>query len=262
MKPNYPAGCKRVIYDRDGRYLRCLRRPNMSLNFDGIEKFVAEGILTKKGELVPADVIITATGYSTNTFPIPLKGSSGQTVEEYYDAHDGPQAYHGTTVPGFPNMCLISGPNTVTGHNSVIYSTEVQVSYIMKLLRPVIQGKISYFDVTDSATESYNKTVQSWLADSIYNQCVSWYRVKRPKKDATTSDSQEAGKAAAMFPGPLILMKWWMRKVAWKDYEVHGPGAEDWKRKTTWSSQLRGSLALLGICGVVLASVTQYRARA
>jgi cation diffusion facilitator CzcD-associated flavoprotein CzcO len=65
MIPDYPPGCKRIIFDRDGSYLKCLSRPNMQLNFDGIEKIVEGGLVTKKGEYKPFDVIISATGYAT-----------------------------------------------------------------------------------------------------------------------------------------------------------------------------------------------------
>lgn len=35
----------------------------MHLTYDAIDKIVPEGILTKKGDLIPLDVIIFATGF-------------------------------------------------------------------------------------------------------------------------------------------------------------------------------------------------------
>lgn len=75
-------GCKRIIFDRDASYLKCLHKPNMKLNFDGIRKIVEGGLITKKGkrhlhlapahslifcegEFCPFDVLIFATGYAT-----------------------------------------------------------------------------------------------------------------------------------------------------------------------------------------------------
>jgi hypothetical protein len=41
-------GCRRMI--RDKSYLSSLHRPNISLNWDGIERVTETGILTKKGK--------------------------------------------------------------------------------------------------------------------------------------------------------------------------------------------------------------------
>ncbi|TFK97994.1 hypothetical protein BDV98DRAFT_573741 [Pterulicium gracile] len=265
--PDYAPGCKRIISDRDGMYLKCLNQPNIELNFDGIKKIVEGGVITRTDEFLPADVIITATGYTTNTFPIALRGRTGKTVEEYYDSHNGAQAYHGTTVPGFPNFCMISGPNTVTGHNSVIYSTEVQVDYIMKLLRPLLQGKVAAFDVKDEATEAYNNRLQYWLSNSIYSGCVSWYRIQKPgqRSPPTPSpdgqrvrpDPNSAGKPN-IFPGPLIVMQWWMRRPIWTDYDVFGQGAEKWKNGVLLRRRLRGVFIVLGLVAAAYVGCDPY----
>jgi hypothetical protein len=38
-----------------------------------------------------------------------IKGSDGKTLVEYFDAKDGPAAYLGTCVPGFPNYFVLLG---------------------------------------------------------------------------------------------------------------------------------------------------------
>ena len=40
-------GCKRILFDSN--YLAALRRPNLALNWEGIEAVMEGGILTKKG---------------------------------------------------------------------------------------------------------------------------------------------------------------------------------------------------------------------
>jgi hypothetical protein len=40
-------GCKRLLFDTD--YLAALHRPNLTLNSDGIETIVEDGIVTTKG---------------------------------------------------------------------------------------------------------------------------------------------------------------------------------------------------------------------
>ncbi len=44
-------------------------------------------------------------------------------------------AYKGTTVPGFPNLFMIVGPNTGQGHTSMVFIIESQVAYIRDAIR-------------------------------------------------------------------------------------------------------------------------------
>lgn len=214
MTPNYPPGCKRIIFDPG--YLTSLHQKNVHLNFDGVERFTQDGIVTKTGEHVPLDIVITATGFTTDVFPIPIVGTSGKTIQEYYDSVGGPQAYLGTTLPGFPNLFLISGPNTVTGHNSVIFSTEVQINYIAQLLQPLLNSQLDALAPTESATESYNGYIQRWLSHTRFVSCASWYRTGKE------------GKVFSPFPGPSTLFWWWLRRVRWEDYRVE-EGSAKWK---------------------------------
>jgi len=63
-------GCKRVIFDTN--WLASLHKPNMKITFDGVGSIYEEGIITKKGEKMPFDVLIFATGFVTvrNSFII------------------------------------------------------------------------------------------------------------------------------------------------------------------------------------------------
>ena len=46
-----------------------------------------------------------------------------------------PRAYLGMSVPGFPNMFLLYGPNTNGGTGSVIYTIEAGVNHVIAALR-------------------------------------------------------------------------------------------------------------------------------
>lgn len=51
-----------------------------------------------------------------------------------------PQAYYGTCVSQFPNFFIMMGPNTATGHVSVIYTTECQINFTLRAIRPILQA--------------------------------------------------------------------------------------------------------------------------
>ena len=110
------------------------------------------------------------------------------------------------------------GPNTTTGHTSVIFSEESQVPYILQLLAPVRLGALTSVAPTDAAADKYNEMLQARLEDSVWTQCASWYR------------TGAQGRIFSTFPGPLVLLQWWLRKPRWDDFEVQGPNAEQWRR--------------------------------
>jgi len=101
--PTYPIGCKRIVRDRG--YLESLNRPNVRLTFDHIASVEPDGVIMATGEKVPLDVIICGTGFIADNYPFNLRGTRS-TLKEYNDAHGGPMAYLGSTVPGFPNLFM------------------------------------------------------------------------------------------------------------------------------------------------------------
>lgn len=70
-------------------------------------------------------MIILATGYQTNrAIGFPILGRNGESVDDRWRSIGGPAAYGTIAVHGFPNMFLVKGPNTVTGHTSSILVAE------------------------------------------------------------------------------------------------------------------------------------------
>ncbi|THH30107.1 hypothetical protein EUX98_g4084 [Antrodiella citrinella] len=233
--PTYPFGCKRFIVDPG--YLEALHRPNNDVNFDGIAEVTEKGILTKKGKHFDCDVIIEATGFIVDEFPIKMKGRDGATIQEYFQAQGGPTAYKGTAVPNFPNFYTIFGPNTTTGHGSVIYTEEVQIDYIMQMLSPVINGLASSFEVTHEATDAWNARIHKKLSTAVWSACQSWYRVGHD------------GKNSSIWPGLLIEQWWQLRRPVWSHYKA--VGAYKWQEtrrgKTLWEiAEVGGAIAALG----------------
>ncbi|KAF9470688.1 FAD/NAD(P)-binding domain-containing protein [Pholiota conissans] len=229
--PDYPMGCKRIIFDSN--YLSALHRPNLDLNYDGIDTIVEDGILTKTGEHIQLDTLIFSTGYVTDSYPIAIKGRKGQTVQDYYDEQKGPKAYLGTCLPGFPNFFMIFGPNITTGHTSVVWTNELQVNYIMQLINPVLQKKVISIEVTEKATDDYDGMIQRRLSKSVFTQCHSWYRVGG------------TGKITNAFPEPARMFYLWFRRPNWNHYL--GIGADSWLKSQRLHQRLRrvGQLALL-----------------
>jgi hypothetical protein len=180
-------------------------------------------------------------------------------------------AYLGSTVPGFPNFFMMqgmsrsaclnetnfffpthtvaryvlfdTGPNTTTGHTSVIFSEESQVPYLLQLLEPLRTGLLESVAPTDAATDRYNDMLQERLRDTVWSQCASWYRVGG------------RGRITSTFPGPLVLFWWWLRRIRWEDYEIKGRGAEEWHRRHARQWSYKSLLVMVALVGLLVALV-------
>ena len=79
-------------------------------------------------------MIVYATGFYTNPFlkEIEVTGEGGRSLRDHWAS--GASAYMGLMTAGFPNLFVLYGPNTNTGHTSIIYKLENQVSYVLQLM--------------------------------------------------------------------------------------------------------------------------------
>ncbi|KAK0944990.1 hypothetical protein LTR29_003582 [Friedmanniomyces endolithicus] len=141
--PTHEIGCKRKVMDTD--YLTTLHRDNMELiSDDSVTEITEAGVRCKSGREVKADAIVRATGFEVfrMLFPMQIVGQNGVTLNEHWDTHHqgSAQAYFGTCVPGFPNFFTLMGPNTVTGHLSVIYTVECQINFVLRLVGPILKS--------------------------------------------------------------------------------------------------------------------------
>lgn len=138
MTPDYGIGCKRRIYDK--RWLSGLNDPNIELTTQPLSRVTEHSVVIGPGATypknaqekdypereVPADIIVLANGFDTTRWLHPLKvvGKSGKDLVQVMEERGGAQVYQGTAMDGFPNFFLLFGPNTATGHTSVIFTSE------------------------------------------------------------------------------------------------------------------------------------------
>ena len=134
--PDYTFGCKRVLFS--SHFLPALQAPNAELVTDPIASLTERGILTADGTEREVDCIIYGTGFRTTQFMFPMEvsGTGGRTLREAWA--EGAHAHLGITVPGFPSLFLVYGPNTNTSGGSIIFYEETQVAYIRQAIEHVV----------------------------------------------------------------------------------------------------------------------------
>ena len=178
--PDYPIGCKRIIPTND--YYPAICRDNVCIETSLIDKIEGNQIITKDGSHHEVDVIIFGTGFEANIFISPVKiiGLNEIKLDDVWS--NGAEAYRGVMVPNFPNFYICYGPNTNTGHVSIIYMIESQIMFIMKCLKYLKNNKLNYLDVKNTAMESYNNKLQKKLSETVWaSNCGSWYKTEEGK---------------------------------------------------------------------------------
>ncbi|KAF2255824.1 FAD/NAD(P)-binding domain-containing protein [Trematosphaeria pertusa] len=190
LTPNYGIGCKRRIFDK--RWYQSLNEPNIELTTQPLTRVNEHSVIIGPGAMyppaakggfpereVPADVIVLANGFDTTKWLHPLKvaGKGGKDLVDTMEERGGAQAYQGTAMDGFPNFFIIFGPNTATGHSSVVLATENMVNYSLKFIKLLLNGEASTVDVKHDAEVAYTNEIQRSLKDTVFMSggCTSWY---------------------------------------------------------------------------------------
>ncbi|MFO7280809.1 MAG: NAD(P)/FAD-dependent oxidoreductase [Thermoanaerobacterales bacterium] len=198
--PNYPPGAKRMIRD-NGVWASALKRDNVRLITTGIREITPSGLVTVDGTAHDVDVIIYGTGFTASKFLAPMKvtGRDGVDLHEHWQGE--PRAYLGITVPGFPNLFCLYGPNTnIVINGSIIYFSECGVRYIMGLLEMALRRGKRAVDVRREVHDRFNEEVDranelmAWGASDVN----SWY------KNASGRVSQN---------WPFTLLEYWQRTL-------------------------------------------------
>ncbi|KIJ55056.1 hypothetical protein M422DRAFT_73698 [Sphaerobolus stellatus SS14] len=175
--PEVPVACKRRVYDQDGHYMKMIHSPNFHLTNEPILEILPEGVQTA-GQIYPADIIVYATGFVTNKGlgPVKIQGRNGEWLDDHWKKLGGPGAYNNTAVHGFPNFMILYGPNSTTGHNSVIFTIESHLRYSLKIIEPLLKGEASTFEVNEIEERNYVQRIQKVSKTRLfYAACTNWY---------------------------------------------------------------------------------------
>ena len=194
LTPDYGVGCKRRIFD--ATWFPGLHDPNVDLTTQPLTSLQAKSVTLGPGRTypdpkntsspartdeitLPADTVILANGYDVTTWlhPLRIRGKGGKYMHDVWEERGGPQAYMGAAMDGFPNFFIIFGPNTATGHSSVILASENMANYSLKFMKPLLNGDVKTFEVKKEAEVAWTSDMQEKLKDTVWMSggCHSWY---------------------------------------------------------------------------------------
>lgn len=176
--PSFKIGCKRLIYDHS--YIPALSDSRLDITNIQIEQINKNSILLKDGSEIEADVIVACTGYDVANcfFSYEIIGRNNLNIQSLWK-EEGVTAYNTTLVKDCPNFFMIGGPNTASGHSSVILAIENGCSYFGKVASKVLSGEYKSVSVKSDKYYEWFKTTQNELESAVFGSefggCKSWY---------------------------------------------------------------------------------------
>jgi 4-hydroxyacetophenone monooxygenase len=176
--PDYPPYGKRPLLDNG--WFRTMARDDVALVTTDVAEIRPTGVTTVDGTEHEFDVLVYATGFQPQQLlsPMEIRGRSGATLRETW-GEDNATAHLGITIPDFPNLFCLLGPNTFAGHGgSGILTIELEMRYVMEMLKLMAEQGITSVDCRQAVHDAYNVELDEALSKTIwaYPGMTTYYR--------------------------------------------------------------------------------------
>ena len=107
--PRYNPWDQRLCAVPDGDLFAAIRSGKVEVVTEVIDRFVADGIRLASGDVLPADIVVTATGLEMQLF-----GGAALVVDGEPVAMSETMLYKGMMIGGVPNMSVMIGYNNAS----------------------------------------------------------------------------------------------------------------------------------------------------
>jgi 4-hydroxyacetophenone monooxygenase len=176
--PSYPPGAKRMLRDNDV-WSAALCAKNTTLETSPIERITPEGIVTKDGTLHEVDLIVCATGFRASDYldGVEIVGRGGVEIHDFWGGDA--RAYNGLSVPGFPNLFMLYGPNVVgVVQGSLFFMIERATEFAIKAMHEVLLRGAKGIDVKPEAFNRFVAWVDEASRRMVWGQPYvnTWYQ--------------------------------------------------------------------------------------
>ncbi len=174
MTVDFAMGCKRILLSN--RWYQALAQPNVRVVDGHVREVRANSIVDGEGVEHPVDTLILATGYHAAAPPVAelFLHADGRSMSEHFES-GGAQAYLGTHVAGYPNLFILTGPNSFV-YSSIVDVIEAQVERIALAVNFARHHNIGSISVSVAVQETYNVELQEALSRTVWaSGCSSWF---------------------------------------------------------------------------------------
>jgi 4-hydroxyacetophenone monooxygenase len=213
--PSYPPFGKRMLLDN--RWFKAITRGDVHLETGRIQEVGADRVLMESGAEHNVDILVLATGFDAVHFlaSLEVRGRSGRPLTEAWHGDDA-GAYLGMTIPDYPNLFVLNGPNTLTGHGgSLMFLAECEVHYVMDLVAQMI-------DNGAAAVECRPEVYQRYIADvDAQHERMVWTH-----RGMSTYYRNSKGRVVVNSPWRVVDFWAMTRRADMSDYIVDKDGTE------------------------------------
>lgn len=160
------------------RYYEAYNRDNVHLVSIGqtpIERITPTGIRTSERDH-EVDLIVYATGFDavTGAFDhIDFVGTGGQRLRDSW--RDGPLTYLGLQTLGFPNLFMLSGPQSASLSTNFPRGIETVVDWASSLFEHAMQRGIHRVEPTPEAQAQWTEHVKELYQGLLLRKAKSWF---------------------------------------------------------------------------------------
>jgi cyclohexanone monooxygenase len=175
--PNdHPIGTKRLILDTD--YYEAYNRDNVTLvdiRSKPITEITASGLRTADAEYA-LDAIVFATGFDAMTGAmkeIDIHTDAGMSIKAKWE--HGPRTYLGIMIAGFPNLFMITGPQSPGVKSQMILACEQHVDWITDCVKYLRNRGLSRIEAEEDAEDAWVQHNNEVADRTLYPLANSWY---------------------------------------------------------------------------------------
>jgi cyclohexanone monooxygenase len=175
--PNdHPIGTKRLILDTD--YYETYNRDNVTLvdiRREPIKEITPTGLRTGGADYA-LDAIVFATGFDAMTGAmkeIDIHTDAGLSVREKWE--HGPSTYLGVMIAGFPNLFMITGPQSPGVKSQMILACEQHVDWIADCVQYLRDHRFTRIEAEQDAEDAWVQHNNEVADRTLYPLANSWY---------------------------------------------------------------------------------------
>ena len=176
LLPDYLVGTKRQILDEG--YYETYNRDNVTLvdlREDPIVEFHAGGVRTRSGDH-PLDMLVLATGFDAITGTLQRlnpRGRGGVALNECWKGRFN--SYLGLTIPRFPNLFMIHGPESPGVLFNMPLGAELESDWIRDCILHLRSKGLGAIEPAPGVDVAWGKEVADFARMTLFEQTDSWY---------------------------------------------------------------------------------------